>query len=396
MIPRFRPQIGLPEIKVLFKANVNAVKKFEMEFAKTFSAVDAVAFPYGRSAQWAFFKALNIKNGEVIMPAYTCSVVAHAVILSGNIPKFVDIKSNEFNMDMSLLKKSINKKTKAIIATHTFGYPENIRSLEKVVKIGEKKFGNKIWLIQDCCHAFSAKWKGKAIGASGDVAIYSSNISKILTSIYGGMLTFQDEALARKVRFWRDQYFKKPSFLKSIKRRVFLLLAYLAFKRQFYFFTWWLQEKTDLLKYYTDAFHLDDKVHFPPDYLDFMLNVEAAVGLKQLARYNDILELRKRNTIFYNSLLKKMNWCLPPLKEGATYSHYVVRVSNREKIINDFAKKGLQLGRLIEYSIPNLESYKKLGSDCPNSLIASKETINLPLTISKEEKTIIKDLFLKL
>ena len=55
---------------------------------QTFNAVDAVAFPYGRSAQWAFLKAIGIENGEVIM--LYCSVVAHAVTLSGNM-RFIDI-----------------------------------------------------------------------------------------------------------------------------------------------------------------------------------------------------------------------------------------------------------------------------------------------------------------
>jgi hypothetical protein len=100
MIPRFSPWLGWPEFFVLFKPNKGAVEKFEKEFAKSFQAVDAVAFPYGRSAQWAFFKAMGVENAEVIMPAYTCSVVAHAVTLSGNTPRFVDIDLHDYNMNL--------------------------------------------------------------------------------------------------------------------------------------------------------------------------------------------------------------------------------------------------------------------------------------------------------
>ena len=95
MIPRFKPWLGCAEFFALFRPNKGVVERFEQAFAQKFKAVDAVAFPYGRSAQWAFFHAVGIKNGEIIMPAYTCSVVAHAVTLSGNTPRFIDIDLHE-------------------------------------------------------------------------------------------------------------------------------------------------------------------------------------------------------------------------------------------------------------------------------------------------------------
>ena len=103
MIPRFRPSIGFKELLKIFSINIGAVRKFEKQFAKEFKAVDAVAFPYGRSSQWAFFNAVGIKNSEIIMPAYTCSVVAHSISLSGNTPRFVDIDLEDFNMNLDIL-----------------------------------------------------------------------------------------------------------------------------------------------------------------------------------------------------------------------------------------------------------------------------------------------------
>jgi len=134
VIPRFKPDLGWPEFKALFRHNRGAVEQFEKEFAKAFQAVDAVAFPYGRSAQWAFFNAVGLKDAEVIMPAYTCSVVAHAVSLSGNRPRFIDIKLDDYNMDLDLVPAAINERTRAIIATHTFGYPQDLDRLEAIVR----------------------------------------------------------------------------------------------------------------------------------------------------------------------------------------------------------------------------------------------------------------------
>lgn len=382
MIPRFKPWLGWAEIFTIFRPNKGAVQRFEQNYAKKFKAVDAVAFPYGRSAQWAFFNAVGIKNAEIIMPAYTCSVVAHAVTLSGNTPRFIDIDLNDYNMNLDEAEAAINENTRAIIATHTFGYPQDLDRLEAMVAHAEKKYRNKIWLMQDCCHAFGAEWNGRMIGTSGDVAVYALNISKMITSIFGGMLTFQDQALADQVRAWRDANYHKASGWKAIQRRLYLLVIYIAFNEKIYGLILLLQEKTPLLNRFTKKYHLDDKIHFPPDFQDRMMEVEAAVGLAQLNRYDAIIKNRRANAAWYNEKLpKRHGWIFPPLIEGATYSHYVVRVPERKKIKDEWASKGCELGELIQYSIPLLQGYAcNAQSNCGNSEIASLRTINFPVT----------------
>lgn len=383
MIPRFKPWLGWPEFFALFKTNKGAVEKFEKKFAKSFQAADAVAFPYGRSAQWAFFKAMGVENGEIIMPAYTCSVVAHAVSLSGNTPRFIDIDLHDYNMNLDETEAAINENTRAIIATHTFGYPQDLDRLEAMVQRAEQRFSHKIWLMQDCCHAFGAEWKGRMIGTSGDVAVYAFNISKLMTSIFGGMLTFQDQALADKVRAWRDARYKKASWMKALQRRLYLLAVYVAFNEKIYGLTWWLQERTPLLNRLTKAYHLDDKIHFPPDYLDKMLEVEAAVGLEQLAKYPKIIEHRRERATNYHENLPRRGggWIFPPIVTGATYSHYVVRVPEREPVMDEWASRGIQLGELIQYSIPLLPEYAgNSWGHCENAKEASNSTINFTVS----------------
>lgn len=381
MIPRFKPDLGWAELKVLFRRNRGAVQRFEKEFAQRFKAVDAVAFPYGRSAQWAFFNAVGIKDAEIIMPAYTCSVVAHAISLSGNHPRFIDIKLDDYNMDLDLVEAAINERTRAIIATHTFGYPQDLDRLEAIVSTAEQKYGHKIWLMQDCCHAFGAEWNGRMIGTSGDVAVYAFNISKIMTSIFGGMLTFQDQVMADQVRAWRDAHYKPPHWIKTILRRIYLLAVYVAFNEKIYGLTYWLQEKTTLLNRLTKSYHLDGIIHFPPDYLDTMLNVEAAVGLEQLKKYPHIIQRRINNANYYNlNLCQREGWVYPPIVVGATYSHYVVRVPNKSVAIAEMYKQGVQLGELIQYSIPNTIPYNRVSISCINSLVASERMVNFPVT----------------
>lgn len=380
MIPRFKPYLGWPELSTLFRSNKGAVELFEKEFAQAFGAVDAVAFPYGRSAQWAFFKAMGLENAEIIMPAYTCSVVAHAISLSGNTPSFIDIDLNDYNMNLDLLRSAINEKTRAVIATHTFGYPQDVETLGQVVEEAQAKYGHKIWIMQDCCHAFGAAFKGRPVSEAGDVAVYAFNISKLMTSIFGGMLTFQDKGLADRVRQWRDHNFNRAGSLKQVVRRLYMFAVFIAFNEKFYAFTWWLQSRTKFLDRITKKYHLDEKIHFPPDYMDFMVDVEAAVGLKQLIRYPEIIAQRYANVQWYHrNLPKKTDWIFPPIIEGATYSHYVIRVPDRKLVVDEWLGRGIHLGELIQYSIPSTRAYTtNLGCD-DNSLLASRVTVNFPI-----------------
>src|SRR5512138_2304565 len=99
MIPRLKPFLGKEEFLAALRPAKDAVANFEQAFAEKFEARYALAFSYGRSALWAFFKALELEKAEIIMPAYTCVVVAHAAVLSGNIPRFVDIDLTDYNMN---------------------------------------------------------------------------------------------------------------------------------------------------------------------------------------------------------------------------------------------------------------------------------------------------------
>ena len=156
---------------------------------------------------------------------------------------------------------------------------------------------------------------------------------------------------------------------------------YIAFNKRIYGFIWWLQDKTPFLDKLTKAYHLDDEIHFPPDYLDRMLDVEASVGQVQLGKYSEIVHQRRKKAKWYDrNLERRSGWFFPPIVEGATYSHYVVRVPKRNAVVREYKKRGVQLGELIDYSIPDISCYKDDSSKCPLSSEASRQTINFSVS----------------
>ena len=262
MIPRLKPFIGSEEFLSLFHTQKNAVEKFEKAFAAEFSTRHALAFPYGRSALWAFFKALGIEGAEIVQPAYTCSVVGHATVLSGNIPVFVDISLNDYNMDLELFRKAITAKTRAVLPTHLFGYPMDVDSIEQIVREAESRFGQRIYIIQDCAHSFEAEWQGKSVINAGDGALFGLNISKQITSIFGGMFTTNDDELASKLLAFRDQNFSEKTMLEKLARMVYLPLSALAFTDPVYSLTYWLQNNTKFLERFNRRLSSGPEDHF--------------------------------------------------------------------------------------------------------------------------------------
>ena len=385
MIPRLKPALGYKELVAAFTpTQQNAIAHFENAFAGVLGTNHAIAYSYGRSALWAFFKASDLHDVEVVIPAYTCSVVAHAIVLSGNIPRFVDIDLTDYNMNLEALQAAITPKTRAVVATHLFGYPMDIYALKRIIEEAEGKYGHKIWLIQDCAHSFGAEWQGEPVHLTGDIAIFGLNISKTITSVFGGMLTTQNTQLAQMLREWRNKYFSSPQVLKGLRRRLYLMALYPAFSEFLYGIVYWLQENTTTLKGLTDAYHLDEKIHFPPDYLEQLTPIEAQIGLLQTKKYEAIITARRQHAQYYNEMLIPLaadDFILPPLVDGATYSHYVIRVKDRDRWIKQLARQGVQLGILIEYSVPQLSAYQSYveGQEFPHSDYCSQHMINVPI-----------------
>lgn len=383
MIPRFKPAIGGRELGVVLtgRAGAETTAVFERKFAEAFGASEGLAFNSGRGALFALLKALGIDNAEVVMPAYTCSVVAYAVSISGNTPVFVDAEANGFNMDLDQLEAAITPNTAMVIPTHVFGFPANVDRIAEIVRHAEARHGRKIWILQDCAHAFGATWRGRRVSEAGDAALFGLGISKMMTSIFGGMLTTSDAALAARVREWRSANSPAPTTGASLEHRVYLAAATTAFSAPFYGAVRWLQDETSLLDGMTKAYHMDGQIRLPPDAAHQMPPIDAEVGLTQLARYPHFVERRRhRARIYREQLSLPAGWRMPADDDGATYSHFPIHVPDRERTIRDFLAAGIQLGRLIEYSVPHLAEYGGASpSRYPNSWSHSEHTINLPV-----------------
>ena len=144
---------------------------YKKEIASYLNTSEQQIFLYwkGRVALYAILKAMGVgKDDEVILPAFTCVVVANAIIYLGAKPVYVDIDLQTYNARFEDIKKAVTNKTKAIICQNTFGLSSDIEEITKYAK------EQTIFTIEDCTHGFGGYYNQKPNGSYCDAAFYST------------------------------------------------------------------------------------------------------------------------------------------------------------------------------------------------------------------------------
>jgi len=171
------------------------VARFEQAFARCHQARHAISCTNGTAALEASLIACGVGAGhEVITTPYTFVATASAILRVNAIPVFVDIEPDTANIDPKLIEKAITRRTAAILPVHFAGLPCD---MDRINRIARK---NKLKVIEDACHAWGGTWRGKGLGAVGDIGAFSFQMSKNITAGEGGLMLTDDGALADAAR----------------------------------------------------------------------------------------------------------------------------------------------------------------------------------------------------
>lgn len=375
MIPRLKPYFSHKEFTAALAFWRNDIQTFEQEFARTFNAKFALSFQYGRSALYAILKALNISNSEVILPSYTCIVVPNAIVASNNTPVFIDVNSYDFNMICDDIIAKITNNTRAIVITNLFGYPFSIKNIEAL----RASISKGILIIQDCALAFGTRDSNKLVSNEGDFAIYGMNLGKQLCSLQGGIATTNNHEYYSLIKSNRDEYFNIPGLFKELEWAAYMFASYCGLTSPVFGITKFLSDKTNILDRFV-KYYDGEIINMPVDFKDCMTQIQVRIGLEQLKKIDEILIKRIIIVQTYQDHLHRIESIqLPPIKSGATYSHYVIRVNDRENLIKYLQTKGIECGVLFDYAVPDLPAYKKYKKcEFPHADTLSKTVVNLP------------------
>lgn len=327
------------------------INRFEEEFSKYCGAKCGVTTTSGTTALHLAAVCLGIGNDdEVIVPTFTMIATANVVVYTGAKPVLVDSDPYTWNIDVNRIEEKITEKTKAIMVVHTYGHPVD---MNPILKLAEDRG---LYVIEDAAEAHGAEYKGKRVGALGDVGCFSFYANKIITTGEGGMIVTNNEELAEKARLLRNQAFEK-------ERRFWH--RYVGFNYR-------------------------------------MTSLQAAVGLAQMEKIDQFVETRRRNAHLYNSLLKNIDGITLPFEAKwakNVYWMYSILVDpsfglNRDELIACLRETGVET-RAFFYPIHAQPVYaqKYMGESYPVAEELSRKGINLPSgnTLRKDQIEYVVD-----
>jgi len=250
------------------------VKEFEMKFASYNGSRYAVMVNSGSSANLLAIATLctrgDLKRGdEVIVPAVSWSTTYCPLQQYGLKLKFVDINIKTLNADINAIEQAISSKTKAIFAVNLLGNPNDY---QRLLKICENK---KVLLIEDNCEALGGKYNNKFTGTFGLLGTYSTFFSHHISTMEGGLVCTDDEELYHMMLSLRAHGWTRD-----------------------------LPDNTTLYKKQKNMFY--EAFNFIlPGYNLRPLEIEGAIGVKQLERVPQILKNRRENALLFVKLFSQ-------------------------------------------------------------------------------------------
>ena len=300
------------------------VLHFEREFASYCGVKHAVSVANGTDGLTIALRSLGIRPGdEVITSPFTFFATAESISSVGARPVFVDVRSDTFNIDETLIEAAITENTRAIMPVHLFG---QTAAMDEINHIAEK-YGLRV--VEDACQAAGACYKGKKTGSLGHMGVFSFFPSKNLSCAGdGGMITTNDDRLAVICRALRSHGSGE------------------AGRQAFYYMDSENCEPTD------DDIPCNKYCNYLIGYNSRMDEIQAAIlriKLKKLDSYN---RRRREISAVYNRELQETGYITPatvPDNEPA-FHLYVLQCENREQIIEYLQQKGIGTG--IYYPVP--------------------------------------------
>jgi perosamine synthetase len=352
MIPIFEPFLHGNEKKYLMDCIdstwISSQGKYITEFEKSVASYHGVKYGIATSncttALHLALKALGIGPGdEVICPDLTFIAPANMILLSGAKLQLVDVDSDTLALDVNKLEAAIGPRTKAIIVVHQFGHAA---PMDEIMAIANKF---SIMVIEDNAESIGGKYKGKLLGTFGDITCFSFFGNKVITSGEGGALITNNQKLAIKCKELRDHGMSSQK------------------------------------KY----FHIDLGYNYR------MTNMQAAVGLAQFEKLDEIIAIRNRQMDFYYKLLSDCHhiklrsyskWCTPV--------HWLLTITiatgyDRDKFLAYMSSKGVECRQMInpvheaKYLVDLYDS-----KNFPNSIMVSAQSVHLPSSTNLSEEQV--------
>jgi dTDP-4-amino-4,6-dideoxygalactose transaminase len=328
------------------------VAEFERVVAARVGAAHAVATTSCTTALHLALLAAGVGPGdEVICPSYSFIATANAVLYSGATPVFADIDAQTWNLDPSDVESRVTSKTRAVLAVHQVGLAADLRALEATLRPG-------ISMIEDAACAIGSTYHGRPIGSHGHTVCFSFHPRKSISTGEGGMLTTDDDSVARHVRLLRSH----GASVSDLERHKAHGVVFEEYRELGYNYR--------------------------------MPDIQGAIGIEQMKRLDDLLARRRAVAERYNSAFRNVEQIETPAEpEYAqhTYQSYLIRLRttigiSRDELLGKLVERGISCRRGIPPIHLEPLYRKRCGAvSLPVTEAVSAESIFLPMFASLPE-----------
>jgi perosamine synthetase len=248
------------------------VAAFETAWSEFTDSAHSVAVTSCTSGLLLSLAALGFgPDDEAIVPAFTWTATANVVEQLGGRVIFCDVDPRSFNLDTAQVAQLIGPRTRAILPVHLFGLPAD---LDEIVQIAQD---HHLIVIEDAACGFGARIGGRHVGTMGDAGVFSFHPRKAVTTGEGGMITTQNSDLAQQLRSLRDHGATVSDRQRHLGAKPYLLSD-----------------------------------HVQAGYNQRMTDLQAALGVAQMARANQIAIERQRLAKRYDQALENLEWLQCP------------------------------------------------------------------------------------
>jgi perosamine synthetase len=337
-VPVAKPDVGEDELRNVTEAVRSGwisskgafIEEFEKRFANYIEAKHTIAVSNGTAALHLALTALGIGRGdEVIVPSLSFIAAANAVTYTGATPIFADSSPEYWCVDPADVGRRVSRKTRAILPVHLYGHPCDMDQLLETSR------ANDIYVVEDCAEAHGAEYKGTKVGCFGDIACFSFYGNKLITTGEGGACVTNDDDLADKLRILRDHGMNPKK------------------------------------RYWHDVVGFNYR----------MTNMQAALGVAQLAKIERLLNKKREIAKTYRDLLRENEGIIlqpemPWAKNSYWFYSLLVEKHRRDSIASALAERGIET-RPFFYPIHTLPPYAA-GPTLPVAEDLSSKGLNLP------------------
>jgi perosamine synthetase len=315
-VPFHRPSIGEEEISEVVDTLRSGwlttgpkVERFQQEFAKAVNARHAIAVNSATAALHLALEAIGVGPGdEVIIPAYTFAATGEVVTYLGARPVLADCREDTLNIDAGTIESQLTSRSKAILPVHIAG---QACDMEPILELARARG---LGVIEDAAHSLPASYKGRPVGAIGDITAFSFYATKTLTTGEGGMATTERDDYAARMKLMSLHGLSGDAWKRYTARGH------------------WYYEITDFGFKYN------------------MTDVAAAIGLRQLERLGVFQQRREQIARMYNDSFGELDTCFTPRDAGFgthAWHLYILELNlpaltaGRNDVLDSLRRKGV-------------------------------------------------------